>query len=88
MIQGEELRRLPCSHQYHDYCIKKHFQHESFCPICKHKFNLVRVPDVIPDSFSQEVGAEGNPTGERDGPSSARVVWRFQPYPRIGGFRQ
>jgi hypothetical protein len=88
MIQGEEIRRLPCSHQYHDYCIKRHFQLESFCPICRHQFNLVRVPDIILDSPSQEVGAGGNPTREGGEPLGTRVVWRLQLYPRIGFFRQ
>jgi hypothetical protein len=88
MIQGEEIRRLPCGHQYHDYCIKRHFQHESFCPICRHKFNLVRFPDIIPESPSQEVGAEGHPAGERGEPSGTRVLWRLQLYPRIGFFHQ
>jgi hypothetical protein len=88
MIREEEIRRLPCGHQYHDYCIKRHFQHESFWPICRHKFNLVRVPDAFPDSTGQEGEAGGNPTGECGEPSGARVVWRLQLYPRMGFFRQ
>lgn len=77
MIQGEEIQRLPCGHQYHDYCIKRHFQHESFCPICRHKFNLVRVPDAFPDSTSQEGEAKGNSTGgDPDEPSESDSIIR------------
>ena len=76
-IQGEEIRRFPCGHHYHDYCIKRHFQHESFCPICRHKFNLVRVPDAFLDSTSQESEVGGNPTGgDRDEPSESDSIIR------------
>ena len=32
---GEELRRLPCSHQFHRRCVDAWLQLSAKCPICR-----------------------------------------------------
>lgn len=40
MINGPEIRTLPCSHKFHSDCIKKWIEMRNLCPLCK------RVADI------------------------------------------
>ncbi|KAH0516464.1 E3 ubiquitin-protein ligase RLIM [Microtus ochrogaster] len=33
--EGDKLRKLPCSHEYHVYCIDRWLSENSTCPICR-----------------------------------------------------
>uniref|UniRef100_A0A0A9EX84 RING-type E3 ubiquitin transferase n=1 Tax=Arundo donax TaxID=35708 RepID=A0A0A9EX84_ARUDO len=34
-MEGEEVGRLPCEHQYHVCCIHQWLRQKNWCPVCK-----------------------------------------------------
>eukprot|EP01134_Creolimax_fragrantissima_P006255 CFRG6255T1 len=35
-VAGSNMKRLPCLHRFHDYCIDEWLQRNGTCPVCKH----------------------------------------------------
>lgn len=33
--EGQMIMNLPCSHNFHEACVTKHFQNKPTCPLCK-----------------------------------------------------
>lgn len=34
--RGEQVRRLPCMHRFHQHCVDQWFERASTCPVCRH----------------------------------------------------
>ena len=42
-VEGDELGKLDCGHDFYSTCIKQWLSHKNLCPICKNTaLNLIR----------------------------------------------
>ncbi|CAG8659282.1 12873_t:CDS:2 [Acaulospora morrowiae] len=70
-LPGEELRILPCNHQYHRVCIDPWLLDiSSLCPVCK--------ADCISKNAELPVSARDDPSNENPNNTSSQITVNFQ----------
>merc|ERR1712110_18486 len=75
--EGDELRVLPCRHEFHTQCVDKWLPMKKICPLCRHDVTKTGPPD----NANNEINVNGPAASdERVGSpwTSPKPWWRLR----------